>query len=189
MAVAKKSKFSQTKNFSKLWLFLAFFLGIALSGLFFWGGKEKGWFLKKGPLFQIESQKVTLEKKFSFPAQNNQGRKNEIAFILNGAEKTNQIYFRNRPLRAGEEQSFLVLTLQLQNETPERLYFYSADFVRLIDKEERKFEADFKSPRFEIAPFSTKKDKLVFLVPKNQNEFKIQVGELEGTKETIRLSF
>ena len=55
--------------------------------------------------------------------------------------------------------------------------------------EGKKLEADFKNPRLEIAPFSTKKDKLAFLIENKENKFQIQIGEVVGLPETIEISF
>lgn len=113
----------------------------------------------------------------------------KITFSLISAEKTNQIYIKNKPVRTTPENAFLVLSLELKNDTSQRVWFYSSDFVRLVTNDGKKFEADFKNPRFEIAPLSTKKDKLAYLVNGKENNFQIQIGEIAGEKETVSLNF
>lgn len=141
--------------------------------------------------FSLMKKTLSLGKKWDFPAANQAGTpgKTNITFSLVAAEKTNQIYVKNKPVRTTAENAFLIFSLELKNETGERVYFYSSDYLRLLSPEGKKFEADFKNPRLEIAPFSTKKDKLAFLVLANQNDFQIQIGEILGKPETVKISF
>ena len=134
---------------------------------------------------------VSLDREWNFVASDRTGTplETKIAFSLISAEKTNQIYVKNKPVRTTPDKGFLVLSLELENSTGERVYFYSSDYVRLLGLESKKFEADFRNPRFEIAPFSTKKDKLAFLVDAKEKNFQIQVGEITGTIETININF
>jgi hypothetical protein len=141
--------------------------------------------------FQPFQKTTVVERKWDFVASDKTGvpLETKITFSLISAQKTNQIYVKGKPVRTTPENAFLVLSLELKNDAQERLYFYSSDLIRLLSKDDKKFEADFKNPRLEIAPLSTKKDKLVFLVSASQNNFQIQVGEITGEKETININF
>ncbi|MBI4999336.1 hypothetical protein HZB97_01015 [Candidatus Gottesmanbacteria bacterium] len=152
--------------------------------------KDKVWAPEIGK-FQLVKKTVSLDRKWNFVAQDKIGTptKTKITFSLISAEKTNQIYVKNKPIRTTPDKGFLVLSLELGNTTGERVYFYSSDFVRLIGPQDKKLEADFKNPRLEISPFSTKKDKLAFLVGTQENDFQIQIGEIVGEKETVWIRF
>jgi len=168
------------------------FLGIislfSIASVFFLFQK---FFSGKPSNFQVVEKTISLDRKWNFVGQDKMGAptKTKITFSLVSAEKTNQIYVKNKPLRTTPDKVFLVLSLELENTTAERVYFYSSDFVRLIGSQDKKLEADFKNPRLEIAPFSTKKDKLAFLVGSQENDFQIQVGEIVGEKETVWIHF
>lgn len=140
--------------------------------------------------FTPSQKTVSLEKKWNFNAFDRSGKTLEttVSLSLVSSQRTNQIFVRNKPVRTTPDKSFLVLNLELENKNPERLYFYTSDYVRFV-AEGKKLEADFKNPRLEIAPFSTKKDKLAFLVEDKENKFQIQIGELAGLPETIEISF
>jgi len=171
----------------QLFLFFIFITALIL-GLFFFNKRV----LRLRPRqFQLIKKTVSLDRKWDFLASDKTGTplETKITFSLVSAEQTNQIYVKNKPVRTTPDKGFLVLSLELENTTGERVYFYSSDYIRLLGPEGKKFEADFKNPRLEIAPLSTKKDKLVFLVSAGENNFQIQVGEIIGEKETININF
>ena len=161
---------------------------VLVLGFFFF--KKRVWTPKSGQ-FQLIKKAVSLDRKWDFFASDRNGTplETKITFSLISAEKTNQIYVKNKPIRTTPDKGFLVLSLELENTTGERVYFYSSDYIRLLGPEGKKFEADFRNPRFEIAPFSTKKDKLAFLVNAKEKNFQIQIGEITGTIETISINF
>jgi len=170
----------------RLALFIILVVALVLGFFFF-----KKIQTRRSPQFQPFQKTVTLDRKWDFVASDRTGAplETKITFSLMSSQKTNQIYVKNKPVRTTPENAFLVLSLELRNDTDKRVYFYSSDLVRLLTPDGKKFEADFKNPRLEIAPFSTKKDKLAFLVSASQNNFQIQVGEITGEKETININF
>lgn len=177
------------KFFSLSKLLLGFGLGLTIVLAFFLIKNLKN---SKTYQFKPATKEVFLNRKWEFSALDRNGlslEKQKITFSLVSVQKTNQIYVKNKPVRTTPENAFLVLSLELKNDTDKRVYFYSSDLVRLLTKDEKKFEADFKNPKLEIAPFSTKKDKLVFLVSAKEDNFQIQIGEITGNKETINLKF
>ncbi len=151
--------------------------------------------LRKGPSspqsFKLETVSSAVNRNWEFPAtdRNAAAITTKLTFTLTNLEKTNQIYVKNKPIRTTPEKRFLVVSLELKNDTDKRVYFYSSDYVRLVSGDGKKFEADFKNPRFEVAPFSTKKDKLAFLVSNEGTTFELQIGEVAGTKDTIPVKF
>lgn len=176
------------KFFSLSKLLLGLGLGLTILIAFFLTKDFKN---SKISQFKPATKEVFLNRKWEFSTLDKNGfllEKQKNTFNLLSAQKTNQIYVKNKPVRTTPENAFLVLNLELKNETDKRVYFYSSDLVRLFVGE-NKFEADFKNPRLEIAPFSTKKDKLVFLVSAREDNFQIQIGEITGNKETVSIKF
>lgn len=146
---------------------------------------------QKATPFQLETKSSQANKTWTFAATDRAGTAipAKLTFIVTTVEKTNQIYVKNKPIRTTADKRFLVVSLELKNDTDKRVYFYSSDFVRLAAADGKKFEADFKNPRFEVAPFSTKKDKLAFLVDADQKSFDLQIGEVAGTRESLPIQF
>ena len=141
--------------------------------------------------FRLETVTSVINRNWEFPAteRNGAAATTKLTFALTNIEKTNQIYVKNKPIRTTPDKRFLVVSIELKNDTDKRVYFYSSDYVRLAVGDGKKFEADFKNPRFEVAPFSTKKDKLAFLVPGEDSTFELQIGEIAGTKDDIPVKF
>jgi len=171
----------------KFWQFLSltFFIISLILGISLFKARSS-----KQKQFTPSQKTVSLERKWNFIAFDRSGKtlKTTVLLSIVSVEKTNQIFVRNKPVRTTPDKSFLVLNLELENKNPERLYFYTSDYVRFV-AEGKKLEADFKNPRLEIAPFSTKKDKLAFLIENKENKFQIQIGEVVGLLETIEISF
>lgn len=171
----------------RFWKILCFFfLGVSLL-LGFSSFKTRS---SKPKQFTPSQKTVSLEKKWNFNASDRSGKilETTVSLSIVSSQKTNQIFIRNKPVRTTPDKAFLVLNLELENKNPERLYFYTSDYVRFV-AEGKKLEADFKNPRLEIAPLSTKKDKLAFLIENKENKFQIQIGEVVGLPETIEISF
>ena len=151
--------------------------------------------LKKSPSnqqsFKLETTATAINRNWEFPATDRNGTATttKLTFAVTNLEKTNQIYVKNKPIRTTADKRFLVVSLELKNDTDKRVYFYSSDYARLVAGDGKKFEADFKNPRFEVAPFSTKKDKLAFLIANDGKPLELQIGEIAGTKDTIPVKF
>lgn len=178
------------KFFSSTWrkfTVLGFLILILVLGFFFFKKTQ----IPSEKQFKPFEKTVSLDRKWDFKASDKTGNLLEtmVTFSLLSAQKTNQIYVKNKPLRTTNDKAFLVLNIELKNETDKRVYFYSSDLVRLLNSENKKFEADFKNQRLEIAPFSTKKDKLAFLIGAQENDFQIQIGEIVGKNETVGVHF
>lgn len=131
-----------------------------------------------------------VDRSFELTAKDKNGVKAEkIKFDLVSAEKVNQVARQGTPVKAPDNQEFLILALELGNDTKETLYFSSAEVLRLVDGEKR-FAPDFHNQAVEIMPVSVKKDEVAFLVPQGQNQFRIQVGDVEEeTREEIEIQF
>jgi len=140
------------------------------------------------PRQQIVLTKV--DRSFELTAKEKNGVKAEkIKFDLVSAEKVNQVARQGTPVKAPENQEFLILALELGNDTKETLYFSSAEVVRLLEGEKR-FAPDFHNQTVEIMPLSVKKDEVAFLVPKGNKQFKIQIGDVEQEqKEEVKIQF
>ncbi len=150
---------------------------------------------KKSPAnqqsFKLETTTSAINRTWEFPSTDRSAAATttKLTFSITNLEKTNQIYVKNKPIRTTADKRFLVVSLELKNDTDKRVYFYSSDYVRLVSADGKKFEADFKNPRFEVAPFSTKKDKLAFLIAPDGKSLELQIGEISGKVDTIPVKF
>lgn len=154
---------------------------------------------KTTPPKQIEStssQKVTVNREFEFlvTAINDQGqfiarKQGKIKFIISEAELKKEIKVKNETRKAGDGQSYLIIRIELQNDTPDRLAIISSKYVRLIGLENKKFSPDFHNAMVAIDPLSVRRDIVAYIVNENSKNFSFQVGELEGDKQSIEIAF
>lgn len=142
------------------------------------------------------NQKVTLNREFEFsiPAINDQGqfiakKEGKIKFIITEAELKDEIKVKGETRQAKEGQIYLILRIELQNDSPDRLAIISSKYVRLVGLENKKFSPDFHNAMVAVDPLSVRRDIVSFIVNKDSKNFNFQVGELEGEKQSIEIAF
>lgn len=132
-------------------------------------------------------------KSFDYPALSSQGKQtnNKIKFTIASVEKTNQVLVNDKTFTAKNNKLFLIINLELKNDSTQMLNILPGDLIRLTysGDEENKFAPDLHNNLVPIAAISTKLDRVGFVIPDSIKVFKILVGELEGKKESIEISF
>lgn len=134
------------------------------------------------------SSQVEIKRSFEFPIQN-AGKKVSLKFSLNSAQLTNTVANQGKPVKSNPDQQFLIIFLELQNNSQYSVQINSQDFIRLIGEEDKKFAPDLYNGQIEVSPISVKKDEIGFMIPVNQKQFKFQVGEIDKEKEIIEVNF
>lgn len=140
----------------------------------------------------VKSQTITLDKKFEFPGFNEAGKKKgTIELKIIEVEKTNQVIVQDKNYTAKNNKIFLIINLELKNETTKRLNIFPGDLIRLIvdDQEKKKFAPDLHNNYVLISPISTKIDRIGFVIDQNFKNLKLQVGELDEEKEILEIKF
>ncbi len=189
----------QTKSFTTFKKFFYIIAGLLIIAVF-------GYTLliKKSPSKAIQpktiesgsSEKVTLNREFEFliPAINDMGQfiqkgEGKIKFVLSEAELKNEIKVKGESRKAQEGQKYLILRIELQNDTPGRLAIISSKYIRLIGLENKKFSPDFHNAMVAVDPLSVRRDIVAFIVNQDSKNFTFSVGELEGQKQSIEIAF
>ena len=134
------------------------------------------------------SNQVEIKRDFEFPIQN-AGKKVSLKFSLNSAQLTNTIANQGKPIKSNSDQQFLIIFLELQNDSQYPININSQDFVRLIGEKDKKYAPDLYNGQIEVAPISVKRDEIGFAVTADKKQFQIQVGEINKDKETIDINF
>lgn len=141
------------------------------------------------------SQKVELNKEMEFEIQtiNDSGqflsKKDKIKFIITEAELKDSIKVKAEERKASEGQKYLILRIELQNNTPDRLAIISSKYVRLLGLDDKKFSPDFHNAMIAVDPLSVRRDLVAYIVNADSKTFKFQIGELEGEKQVIEITF
>lgn len=138
---------------------------------------------------QLAQQTLNIGKTFEFPIRGADGKTidNNLKMILTTAEKTNQILIKGQPATARTGKLFLILNIELDNPTNNQLSLSPVELIRLVDSSDRRFAPDVHNDEVKIEPISIKRTRVGFVVNQSDKQFKIQVGEVSGEKQTFDL--
>lgn len=132
-----------------------------------------------------KSEEVKLDKSYEFET----GQKGaDFKVHLLGAAKVNLVKTQGEPITANKGKEFLLLALEIDNKLKQKIIVDSQNFFRL-KVGEKFFAPDFYNGEIEILPISTKGDQLGFVVDEKQKNFELQVGEIDGKKEIVKIKF
>lgn len=129
-----------------------------------------------------------VKRSFEFPAEITNGGVETIIFTIDEAEIKDEIKVQGKPRPAPEEKAYLLLRLELVNDSVEELVFQSPNFVRLIGEGDKKFAPDFHNGKVTIDPLSVRRDLISFIVDESARTFSLLVGELGGEKERVEVT-
>ena len=132
---------------------------------------------------------VEINKSFEFSAINAKKEKVNIKFNLATAERKNEVKVKGEARQVTGTKDYLLLRIELENTNPERLAFATADYIRLQGDGDKLFAPDFHNGNVIIDPLSVKRDLVAYVVDKEDKNFTILVGELEGEKQKIEINF
>lgn len=192
------------KNKLKAYLPIAILGIFVITGLFFIGRFLQGAFSGqtlgtsdsrveiKGP-----KAKVSLDKAYTFPLTDNKGKEiAKLKFLLEDAELREEIILNGAKASPPKGTTFLVITIKLTNPSDKFIKMKVRNYVRLSKNGNKK---DWYDPTIhndgadgagmEIQPESTKQTRLGFPVNDTDNNLVLRVGEINGKKEQIPLSF
>lgn len=195
----KRAIIKKLPNIKKLAKVRARFLVVAAFGLVLFGGVYR--FYKTSKLRQPArnkpkfSQIISVDRTLRFPAILSNGKYgSEIALAVVSVEKTNEVFVQNKPVRAKAGKFFIIVNLELENDSTERLGLVSSDLIRLrIGEKGRRIAPDLHNRQVLVAPVSVKSDKVGFVVTGPQDiALTLELGEFYRTKkvrEEIELRF
>lgn len=141
----------------------------------------------------VKSISVALDKSYEFQARDNSGKaiNSKIKMKVAKADKTNQVLVKDQSFTARNHKLFLILNLELKNDATTQLNLLPGDLVRISynGDDENKYAPDLHNNLVPIAAISTKIDRVGFVVPEETKDFKVYIGELEGKKESVTVTF
>ncbi|MDO8498393.1 MAG: hypothetical protein Q7S44_01260 [bacterium] len=142
---------------------------------------------------QIQPAKATLSlsKEFSFPVKDDSGKQiGEIKYLMESAEKRDEIIVKGQKATSVGERTFLILNLKLSNNSNSGVELKTRDFVRLsINNGSEWLAPDIHNDPVEVQAISTKYTRLGFPINDSDTNLKVQVGEINGEKQVFDLNF
>lgn len=135
---------------------------------------------KAKPLAEAE-----IGKNFEFSVK--KYSKDKFKLNLLGVSKVKMVTTQNQPVLAKEGEAFLLVYLETENNSEAPITIDSRNYFRLLGEGDKKFAPDFYNGPVQIEPLSVKKDQIGFVIQEDRKELKLQVGEIDGLKETIEI--
>lgn len=141
------------------------------------------------------SQVVPLQKTVIFPALLDSGKySGEISLSVVSVERTNEVTVKNKPIRASKDRFFLIINLELKNESTQKVGVVSSDLLRLkVGQNGTKLAPDLHNKLVLVSPVSTKSDKVGFVVVGQAGiPLTLELGEFyknKEVKEKIEIKF
>lgn len=132
----------------------------------------------------------TLNKSFDFPLKNAQGKEvSKLHYEIQSAELDNQIIVKGEEATAVQGRVFLILNLKIINSYDKAIELNTRDYIRLIvDNSNDKLAADIHNDPVDVQAISTKYTRIGFPISASAKSLILQVGEIDGTKQSIKLN-
>lgn len=143
---------------------------------------------------EVMDAKMTkpINREFTFPLVDAKGDEvTRITYTVEAAELRDEIITQGKRASAVKGRTFLIIPIKITNNFDKALEIQSKDYMRLVvggnDIELR--AADLHSDPVTVQAISTKLSRLGFAINDTDTNVKLLIGELNGTKETIEISF
>jgi len=143
---------------------------------------------------QVSVQKArasqTLNKTFKFPLKDDAGKEvSTVTYTIQNIELRDQIIVKGETATAVKGRTFAILNLKLTNNYTKSIQINARDYVRLIlNGSTEKLAADIHNDPVEVQAISTKYTRIGFPIDSDQRKFILQIGEISGAKQDVKIS-
>lgn len=124
------------------------------------------------PLAEIE-----INQEFSYPLPDAEEESEDIKINLTEGQKIKKITNQGEEINAGENNAFLIISIEIENTQDSAIDVNSQNLFRLV-KDGKKYAPDLYNDILTIPPLSVQKDELGFVIPEKENKFTILVGPI-----------
>jgi len=138
--------------------------------------------------------KQEINRKFTFPIRDDEGKEvGNFDYIIQNVELRKQIIVKGQRATAVEGRIFLIVNLKITNNLTQEMELPSRGYLRVIvgNNKAELLAADIHSDPVEVLGKSTKYTRLGLAINETDAEeiIKLQIGEIEGEKQTVELNF
>lgn len=140
--------------------------------------------------FVTDGQKAAVNKKFAVPIRNRDGGPSGSDLIVNATtfERTDRVLYKGKPLVARNSKDFLVINIEVENSTNNRLTIRPVDFFRLVDEGGKSYAADIQTDPVKVEAQSNKRTRVIYIISEEQKNLKFLIGEIKGNRETVEVA-
>lgn len=131
-----------------------------------------------------------INKEFQFPLKDQTGKEvSQLKMHLENAELRNEIIVKGKRATAVTGRTFLIVTLKITNDFDRPVTINARDYFRLtINNSTERLAPDIHNDPVEVQAISTKYTRVGFPINDTDKNLMLQVGEISGRKETIKLN-
>ncbi len=144
------------------------------------------------PAAPIVKNKQLINKEFSFPIKDNDNKElSKIKYLIQSATLQDEILVKGQRARAIQGRTFLILDLKITNTFNQGIQINSRDYIRLSvnGNSDELIAADIHNDPVEVQAISTKLTRIGFPINETDTGLELKIGEINGKKETIKISF
>ena len=142
---------------------------------------------QQAPTIQAEQK---INKDFNFSVKDQSGHEiTKITYQLTTADLQNQIIIQGQRATAVKGKMFLIINFALTNSSNKYIQLTSRDYIRLKGSNGELIAPDIHNDPIQIQPISTKESRLGFAVNDTQKNFTFSIGEIDGKKTDVEVSF
>lgn len=141
---------------------------------------------------QKPSATTTINRELSFPIKDEKGQTiSQLKFSLTDAQLTNEIIVKGQKATSVAGRQFLIVNLKIVNDSNKKIQIDTRDYLRLSvnGNQQELLAPDIHNDPVEVQALSTKYTRLGFPINVTDNQLKLKVGEINGDKTDIDLSF
>lgn len=181
----QRTRLTNRSSLKKVLVIVAFIILAAIALLLFQNNR------RNAGISNTNAPSVTINRTYSFNARNDQIRivdKKPIKVTLVKAELNRQILIKGQPAAAALGKTFLIIDAEVENPYQEPYYLPFNDLVRWQDGDKLR-APDVHNALVLIDPIATKTTRVGFLVDAGRKSYTIKVGEINGEKQAIEISF
>lgn len=134
---------------------------------------------------------TTPNQEFQFPLMGSDGEVlSNIKFEIVDASLRDVVSVQGQKAYPTENKLFLILGVKITNDLDQPIEMSTKDYVRLVvnGNQEELLAPEMHNDPVEIQAISTKKTRLGFSVDRNDSDFVLKVGEINGEKQDVTLN-
>lgn len=130
-----------------------------------------------------------LNKEFSYPLKDQAGKEvSKFKYEVLSAELRDEIIVKGQKATSIKGRQFLIVNFKITNTYNKSIQINARDYIRLsVNNSSEKLAADIHNDPVEVQAISTKYTRVGFPINDTDNNLTLQVGEIDGKKEFIKL--
>jgi len=134
--------------------------------------------------------KQDINKTFDFPLKDAKGKEvSKLSWTIQTVELRNEIIVKGQRARSVKGRVFLVVNIKITNNYTQAVAVNSRDYLRfIINNSSEKLAADIHNDPVDVQAISTKYTRLALPINETDKNITLQIGEILGEKEMIKLN-